>query len=90
MLGIPITLYYDKGKKFRAATGGVCSIVLYSIMSYILVYLMVRVFQGTSIEISETVVDSNNLFSNHSVQPSEGTKFKIAWSLIPYFSKQSD
>ena len=81
MLGVPITLYFNKQREFKAAIGGICSIILYSIMGYILVYLAIRVFEGKSIEISETVVESSNIFSNHSVHPSEGTKFKIAWIL---------
>ena len=81
MLGTPISLHYDKSTEFKAVTGGIWSIILYSIMGYVLVYLSIRVFQGTSIEISESVVDSNIVFTNQSVSPFEGTKFNIAMRL---------
>ena len=81
MLGIPIAVYFKKGDEFKAATGGIFSIILYSIMSCIFVHLMIRVFEQKSIEISESVIDANKIFSNASVYPSEGTKFRIAWGI---------
>ena len=85
MLGVPISLYFNKSKEVKAVTGGISSIILYSIMSYILVYLMIRVFEGKSIETSETVVNSDNLFNNYTISPSDGTKFMIAWQLAHHF-----
>ena len=58
MLGVPISIHYNKGKQFKTAAGGVWSIILYSIMSYIFVYLSIRIFEAKHVEVTETVSDS--------------------------------
>ena len=58
MLSAPITIHFNKGKEFKATTGGVVSIILYSIMSYIFVHLLIRIIEDKTIEITETVSDS--------------------------------
>ena len=42
MLGMPISLHYDSNKEFRVAIGGVWSVIRYSIMAYVLVYLSIE------------------------------------------------
>ena len=53
-------------------------------MSYVLVYQLIRVFEGKSIEITQSVLDSDNLNSNQSVQPLNGTKFQLGFNIHYY------
>ena len=80
MLGIPISIHFNQDEEFKAKTGGVFSIILYTIMSYVLVYLSIRVFRGNTFEISETVVDNNNVLSLKKESPFDNTQFDIAYA----------
>ena len=81
MLGIPISIHFDKNEKFKAKTGGLFSIIFYTIMSYVLVYLSIRVFKANTFEISETIVDANSVTNNRSERPFDNTQFTIAYQL---------
>ena len=50
-------------------------------MSYILVYLMIRIYEGKTIEITETVSDSTSFSDNKPVYPFDDTKFVIAYGI---------
>ena len=79
MLGVPISIHFKQDEEFKAKTGGFFSILLYTIMSYVLVYLSIRVFKGNTIEISETVVDSDNVLTYRKESPFNDTQFNIAY-----------
>ena len=79
MLGIPISIHFNEDEEFKAKTGGLFSIILYTIMSYVLVYLSIRVFKENTFEISETVLDTNNALNNQIEHPFDGTQFNIAY-----------
>ena len=79
ILGIPISVHFNQNEKFKAKTGGLFSIILYAVMSYVLVYLSIRVFRGNTFEISETIIDTNNVFLNQIENPFDDTQFNIAY-----------
>ena len=51
-------------------------------MSYILVYLLIRIYKGKSFEITETVSDSTSFSNNQPVHPFDDTKFIIAYNIF--------
>ena len=79
MLGIPISVHFNQDEEFKAKTGGLFSLALYTIMSYVLVYQSIRVFRGNTFDTSETIVDANNVLMNRSEHPFDGTQFNIAY-----------
>ena len=78
MLGIPVNMHFNKQNEVKAAIGGVFSLILYSITSYVLVYLLIRVYQGKTIEVTETVSDIVSLSENQAVYPFDQSNFVIA------------
>ena len=50
-------------------------------MGYILIYLLIRIYEGKTIEITETVSDSNSFIDNRLEHPFDDTKFIIAYDL---------
>ena len=50
-------------------------------MGYILVYLLIRIYKGKAIEITETVSDSTSFSNNQPVHPFDDTKFIIAYGI---------
>ena len=79
MLGVPISIHFNEDEEFKAKTGGLFSIILYTIMSYVLVYLLIRVFKRNTFEISESIVDSNNVFTYKKESPFDDSQFNIAY-----------
>ena len=47
-------------------------------MSYVLVYLLIRIYKGKTIEVTETVSNSSILSDNQLVYPFDDTQFIIA------------
>ena len=47
---------------------------------------MIRIYEGKTIEITETVSDSNSFSDNRPVYPFDNTKFIIAYSLVAHAS----
>ena len=56
-------------------------------MSYIWVYLLIRIYKGKTIEITETVSDTSSFSNNQPVYPFDDTKFVIAYG---FFLQASD
>ena len=81
MLGMPISVHFNQEEEVKAKIGGLFSIILYTIMSYVLVYLSIRVFRGNTFEISQTIIDANNEKNNKLERPFENTQFNIAYSI---------
>ena len=86
--GMPITLNFNKGSEFKTATGGIFTIILYSIITFVVVYLFNKVSEGKSIEISESLSENENIFSNQTVFPFQNNKFNVAFQ-IDLFSNNS-